>query len=290
MSINLHSKICEYCKKEFKTKHIAQKCCCSQCAGKLKTFRKPNKCSVCGKEFIRTKTKNRDGSRCENIFCSKECYLVNHTMKFKKLKCDGCGKEYIKQASKIRYEKNFCSTECTRKENRVLTCKVCGVDFCAIQYRKSNNDSGFTIIRTMRKTCSNECTIKMYKTDKVRKEKISIAFSGEKHPNYVNGCSKNGRVRKTDKKENMSLRQKREIFLKFSNKCFKCGSDEDLTLDHHLPFCMDGRLTESNSVVLCRSCNSSKNAKHPTKFYTQKELMALNKIGISHNNLFNFIF
>lgn len=245
------------------------------------------KCNNCNKEFHTTKEALK---RNNNNYCSKECYYEFQKAKEKTIVCNGCGKEFIRPLWVKDGKTNFCSIECRTKKDRVLTCKVCGVEFCSILYGKSKKENCYVLRRPIRKTCSNECTIKMYKTDKVRKEKISIAFSGEKHPNYVNGCSKNGRVRKTDKKENMSLRQKREIFLKFSNKCFKCGSHEDLTLDHHLPFCMDGRLTESNSVVLCRSCNSSKNAKHPTRFYTQKELMALNKIGVSHNNLFNFIF
>ncbi|MFF4417038.1 HNH endonuclease [Streptosporangium sp. NPDC001559] len=44
-------------------------------------------------------------------------------------------------------------------------------------------------------------------------------------------------------------------------RCLKCGSPEDLTLDHIQPWSLGGPDTEDNLRTLCRSCNSSKGAR-----------------------------
>jgi 5-methylcytosine-specific restriction endonuclease McrA len=41
----------------------------------------------------------------------------------------------------------------------------------------------------------------------------------------------------------------------------KCGSKQDLTMDHIIPISKGGLHTKSNIGVLCRKCNSSKGAK-----------------------------
>ena len=60
--------------------------------------------------------------------------------------------------------------------------------------------------------------------------------------------------------------------------CFNCESPEDLTLDHHIPISKGGTLVLGNTVVLCRSCNSSKQDRDPSEFYTSTKLDLLKSI------------
>ena len=41
-------------------------------------------------------------------------------------------------------------------------------------------------------------------------------------------------------------------------KCLKCGSHDNLTIDHVIPVSMGGTNHHSNLQLLCRSCNSIK--------------------------------
>lgn len=71
------------------------------------------------------------------------------------------------------------------------------------------------------------------------------------------------------------------IFERFGDKCFNCDSRERLTLDHHMPIKAGYSLTYSNAVALCYECNSAKQDKLPTEFYSADKLAYLNgKLGI----------
>lgn len=65
------------------------------------------------------------------------------------------------------------------------------------------------------------------------------------------------------------------IFNKFGNKCYNCDSKNKLELDHHYPLSMGFALSINNAVLLCKSCNSSKNNKLPEFFYSPEQLTDL---------------
>lgn len=48
------------------------------------------------------------------------------------------------------------------------------------------------------------------------------------------------------------------VFLRDDNKCVRCGSDEDLTVDHIFPQSIGGTHAKQNLRTLCRSCNSAR--------------------------------
>jgi len=52
-----------------------------------------------------------------------------------------------------------------------------------------------------------------------------------------------------------------KVYERDGYRCLECGSAEDLTLDHVLPWSWGGLETEENLRTLCRSCNSSKGAR-----------------------------
>ena len=51
------------------------------------------------------------------------------------------------------------------------------------------------------------------------------------------------------------------IFARDGRTCTKCGSTENLQLDHIIPVIKGGMDNDENLQVLCRACNSSKSAK-----------------------------
>jgi len=70
------------------------------------------------------------------------------------------------------------------------------------------------------------------------------------------------------------------IYQKFQNKCFRCSSDKNLSLDHHYPAKAGYPLIFGNCVILCKSCNSKKHGKMPEDFYSEEEIKELRELGI----------
>lgn len=54
---------------------------------------------------------------------------------------------------------------------------------------------------------------------------------------------------------------KEHVFNKYGKKCLRCGSDENITLDHVVPVIKGGKNSLDNLQPLCASCNSWKNSK-----------------------------
>jgi hypothetical protein len=71
------------------------------------------------------------------------------------------------------------------------------------------------------------------------------------------------------------------IWEKFDKKCFKCKKDlpklNDMDLDHTMPLAFLYNLDET-ATSLCGSCNSSKSDSFPVDFYSEDELLALEKL------------
>jgi 5-methylcytosine-specific restriction endonuclease McrA len=74
---------------------------------------------------------------------------------------------------------------------------------------------------------------------------------------------------------NLSIKDIKYIYSKFNHSCFNCGSEEKLCLDHHYPLSKGYPLILKNAVLLCGSCNTSKNNKFPQNFYTESKLKQL---------------
>lgn len=82
--------------------------------------------------------------------------------------------------------------------------------------------------------------------------------------------------------ENFSVSDEQIIMKIFGNKCFNCGSQEKLEIDHHYPLSKGNPLTLLNAVLLCESCNCSKKDKIPENFYS---INKLNELKIIQNNI-----
>lgn len=53
---------------------------------------------------------------------------------------------------------------------------------------------------------------------------------------------------------------RKTVLSRDGNKCVRCGSRKDLTIDHIYPRCIGGTNALANLRTLCRSCNSSRPA------------------------------
>ena len=114
--------------------------------------------------------------------------------------------------------------------------------------------------------------------------KLKSKIWKKNNPDKVRHHSRVRRARKKFVDEHFDEICEKFVYSRFNYRCFNCGSENNLTIDHH--YCLnDGyALDIDNAVVLCQSCNSSKRSKSPLDFYSKEKLKDLNKI-LQENNL-----
>lgn len=230
-------------------------------------------CDFCGKEY----SWNDVGIL--SIFCSSECRANKTKSKSTAVlkKCEACGVEFFVKKShsqKIRSCSMSCSKKIKRKTKRKprkQNCVYCGKEF---NCKESHKD--------LRKTCSKRCMSRMY----------SFKLSSEKNPNYRHGkCGtleysriKNKeyveRTREKVKKRAVTtktIHSSKILNIKKQNakSCAYCGikftDNIKKTFDHVIPYSKYGTDDESNIVICCRFCNSSKS--DGDKFLSMKRVV-----------------
>lgn len=102
-------------------------------------------------------------------------------------------------------------------------------------------------------------------------------------------ADKNALFRKF-KYEVIAQAKRRRLWALFHDRCFRCGSPGPLELDHHVPQDLGGRLVPGNIVLLCSNCNLRKRSTHPSAFYSEQQLSALQPILEAQLALFEFHF
>lgn len=228
-----------------------------------KTNLKPVPCANCEKQVVRNPSTKRDGTISENIYCNRNCY-DEHRVRLQKLviaQCKYCDIDIQANSQ----GKVYCSIACRDKNVRPKPrpCCVCKVVFDPIKYHKSEDRYSRS---DSLKTCSTKCLHEFYRTDQSRKDKISNAFSGNKHPNWqggVSGSSTNFRGGEWKK-----LREK--VMNRDGYKCQHCGINKDeqmrrykrmFSVNHIVPFHqLSGNTVLANKLsnleTLCDSCHT----------------------------------
>jgi len=128
-------------------------------------------------------------------------------------------------------------------------------------------------LHDMCKKCSN---ISISNWEKNNKDKVAIKNNKR-------------RERKLLVDENFNGIELEITYKIFNNKCYKCGSDKDLCVDHNFPLSKGHALCCANAVILCKPCNSSKGTQDPIEFYATDEFLNLCILFQKATNLYNSI-
>lgn len=214
------------------------------------------RCSMCKEEkkleeFRKSKA-NKDGYSYQCKICKDKHYQQNkeHYLEYKSQHYND-NKEHLIKLSKQWRENNKEKCEINRKN-----------------YELNNKEE----IRERRKQYydRNAETIRQKVRDYAKTEPGKIS----KRVNENKRRELKQRLDSTYTKE-----QYQETLERFQNKCFKCGKEE-VTLDHHYGLSNNCPLRPDTAVILCRSCNASKNDRHPAEFYSTEEIVTLSNLGI----------
>ena len=171
-------KICENCKKEFKTHSSKSKCCSRKCSSELKKVEYKFTCIQCGVEFIKRKSN-------EVKFCCKECYKKhkldpkNKNLYIQKpreiVKCQTCNKEFKSRGDASKFCCINCYNESLPKKKEVI-CENCQKTFIVNNGKRN---------RFCSMKCSGEFVSKNYIPDinLIKKECLNCKKEYEVH-NY----------------------------------------------------------------------------------------------------------
>ena len=207
-----------------------------------------------------------------NIFCNRKCYDSARSLIIAKriASCSFCGSSVSVGKKRSKIEGNiYCSHSCRviAKKPKPKNCIQCGCYFSSIKFNKK---TGKFIAVTDAKTCSHQCHIEKIKTDQNRKEKISFAFSGPKHPNWKGGVSH----QRIGHRGSGWSKQRSAALERDKNQCVDCGMTSkeslirygcDLHVDHIVPFHNFGNYLEANKLnnlaSRCASCHKKEESK-----------------------------
>jgi len=192
----------------------------------------------------------------------------------------------LKKCVKCDCFKNINEFPITKNNNHRSTCKECNAQKTRIWVRqnkqfKKEMDKKYYIENIDRiKQYKQEWTKKHFSTDenKIKKHLLSKEHRFNHRELYRAYTIKRRELR--NKIEDVKSINTSIVIDMFNGKCFKCGKNTRLSIDHHMPLSKGFKLSYSNAVVLCSNCNSSKNNKHPKEFYSKDELIKLNSMGI----------
>jgi len=165
-------------------------------------------------------------------------------------------------------------------------------DFCKDKYQKDGQ-------HRLCRVCLSEQNSRAYEKNRHQKhieyhegggkEKYAILYRQNARRRQM--VSRVSRVKRRGKKhgviETFAVMDFEQVFTRFENKCFNCGTvDRDLQVDHHVPQHLGMPLTHSNAVILCDICNGTKGIQPPHEFYSVEQLRTLEVLGVrSHTEI-----
>jgi 5-methylcytosine-specific restriction endonuclease McrA len=91
-----------------------------------------------------------------------------------------------------------------------------------------------------------------------RKASAHRLYVANKELSRINKRNRRARIRNTS--GTIKKKEWEVVLLLFGNKCLKCGSTDNLTMDHVIPLSLGGSHTVDNVQPLCFDCNRKKSA------------------------------
>lgn len=131
----------------------------------------------------------------------------------------------------------------------------------AIKARKANDYKKNIEAERLRKAAA-------YKKN-AEKVKAAVAKYQAANPEKVRVFHQNRRIRKLEGEGRLSSDLIPRLMKLQKSKCAVCKVDLTNTvfhLDHHMPLALGGPHEDSNTQLLCATCNCQKGAKHPVDF------------------------
>lgn len=231
-------------------------------------------CQKCGKEF------SRSAGSSGKDFCSRQCYDDHRrsvcVAKYSNA-CAHCGVSYTRSYYPTSAGK-YCSHACrvADKKPQARHCVQCNCLFSPVYFSASRG----AIAVHERRTCSAACLQLFYQTNASRKDKISHAMSGAKHPLWDGGSHQGASRGPGWAKLAESIRERD------GRACRRCGMTEAeskskgwgrLQVNHIKPFhqFQHKRMANkpSNLEALCKRCHR----------ITDAEWKRLNPVQLSLN-------
>lgn len=270
---------CPQCNNQFKPRNKTSKFCGIDCYrafqktdeyldnySKKRTLDKNrHSCTNCGDEVVRQVSTRRNGEKADYVYCNRKCYDDHRSSIRAKVtgQCKHCDTDLSKAVTGSA-NSVYCSMDCRNKDVRPnpRPCINCKVVFEPIKYHSDGDRYSWD---DSKKTCSTKCLREFYRTDESRKEKISAAFKGDKHPNWLGGVSHHKRsFRGVDWQELRQQAMKRD-----GHKCCHCGISHDeqferynrsFSINHIVPFFQSVTTEKANKLsnleTLCDSCHT----------------------------------
>lgn len=269
--------ICTVCNTQFKPKKgKANKYCslpCYRAAQRQGKYKKGSKligvCQHCKNTVIgKSKNVKRNGEPADYLFCDRVCYDQHRSGLGSVViaNCLNCAKD-VKRSDTPNQNPKYCSLTCRKEHKRADShhCVHCGVWSTGIKFFKTIK-GGYRITGdTSRKTCSDECVRSNYKTNQARKDKISAAFKGSKHPNWLGGTT----MMQINYRGADWQKIRKQVMERDGYQCVKCGmshqdqlatNKREFSINHIIPFRQFGGKNQlanklSNLETLCDSCH-----------------------------------
>lgn len=271
--------ICLTCNTQFKPKNPKKpnKFCCMACYRVYqktpayttdynrpsRTDLKPVPCANCEKKVVRNPSTKRNGEKADKVYCDRKCY-DEHRKKLQQVvvaQCKYCDSDIPANNQGKVYCSIVCRNKGVRPEPR--PCIVCDAVFDPIKYDKAR---GGYVRRGEAKTCSAACFSDFMKNNQDRKDKISAAFTGDKHPNWQGGVSHTS----TDFRGSNWRLLRNKVMKRDKYQCQHCGINKDeqmkrynrmFSINHIVPFHqLSGNTVAANKMsnleTLCDSCHT----------------------------------
>lgn len=209
--------------------------------------------------------------------------------------CKDCDKKYYRKHK--RRQKYPTRVRLKYFQQGLLPCARCNKAKPLSEFTKAKDNSSTGYSNTCkecqkaRRTGSNyRAQYKRYhRSSSYKRIAVQYRSTGAHRKNNARYCStekgrKTGRAaqRKRRAKKNMVgenyTKKDEQITLKvFGQVCFRCGSTENICIDHFHCLNDGNALTITNAVPLCKVCNSCKQTKDPEEFFTKSEIKEIQK-------------
>lgn len=250
---------CQFCQKEIKF-YKPRKFCSNECVKSYGEKRRTLLCVQCNKTYV---LKKGEGQKCENTFCSKECFRVyysgwnNHAYKGVKEErnCLYCTAKFTITSTKDK-SKKYCSKICKMESTKAskLVDAICY--FCKSKFIAKKKYGGSN------KFCSRKCADNNH----------SKEMKGGLNSNYVHGEADYAYGK------GWTLKNKEEIRIRDGYICQLCSlkqndCNEKLHV-HHIDFNKHNH-SQDNLISLCRNCHMGMHGKYTRDLWKEKLLKIL---------------